>query len=94
MLVLADAGLYSYENFRIVLDAGADAGFRVGANVGLPVLEWLSDGSYLSYIAEPAEKAKNSYRLRRGPAKITDLPGTYVRSSITRSRTAATARRS
>jgi transposase IS4-like protein/DDE family transposase len=79
MLVLADVGLYSYENFRMVLDAGADALFRVGANVGLPVLEWLPDGSYLSYITEPAEKARNSYRLRHGLAKITDLPGTYAR---------------
>ena len=80
MLVLADAGLYSYQNFRMVLDAGADALFRVGANVGaFPVLEWLPDGSYLSYIAEPAEKARNARRLRSGLAKITDLPGTYVR---------------
>ena len=54
--------------------------FRVGANVGLPLLEWLPDGSYLTFIAEPAEKARNSYRLRRGLAKITDLPGTYVRA--------------
>lgn len=79
MLVMADAGLYSYENFRMVLDAGADAVFRVGANVGLPALEWFSDGSYLSYIADPDEKRKNSYRLRHGLAEITDLPGTYVR---------------
>jgi hypothetical protein len=80
MLVLADSGLYSYENFRMVIDAGADAVFRVGANVRLPLLEWLPDGSYLSFIAEPAEKARNSYRLRHGLAKITDLPGTYVRA--------------
>jgi hypothetical protein len=80
MLVLADAGLYSYENFRMVLDAGADAVFRVGANAGLPLLEWLPDGSYLSFIADPDEKRKNSCRLRRGLAKITDLPGTYVRA--------------
>jgi hypothetical protein len=80
MLVLADSGLYSYENFRMVTDAGADALFRVGANVGLPLLEWFPDGSYLSFIAEPAEKARNSYRLRRGLANITDLPGRYVRA--------------
>lgn len=66
MLVMADSGLYSYTNFKMVIDAGADALFRVGANVGLPVLEWLPDGSYLSYIADSAEKAKNSYRLRHG----------------------------
>jgi hypothetical protein len=80
MIVMADAGLYSYKHFRMVIDAGADALFRVGANVGLPVLEWLPDGSYLSFIAEPAAKAKNSYRLRRGLSVVTDLPGTYVRA--------------
>jgi hypothetical protein len=79
MLVMADSGLYSYTNFKMVLDAGADALFRVGANVELPVLEWFHDGSYLSFIADSKEKAKNSYRLRHGLAKITDLPGFYVR---------------
>ena len=44
------------------------------------VLEWLPDGSYLSFIADSAEKAKNSYRLRHGLVKITDLPGIYVRA--------------
>jgi hypothetical protein len=80
MIVMADSGLYSYTNFRMVIDAGADALFRIGANVEIPVLEWLSDGSYLSFIADSAEKAKNSYRLRHGLAKITDLPGIYVRA--------------
>jgi hypothetical protein len=79
MLVMADSGLYSYTNFKMVLDAGADALFRVGANVELPILEWFPDGSYLSFIADSKEKAGNSYRLRHGLAKITDLPGFYVR---------------
>jgi Insertion element 4 transposase N-terminal/Transposase DDE domain len=79
MIVMADSGLYSYVNFKMVLDAGADALFRVGANVDLPLLEWFPDGSYLSFIADSTEKAKNSYRLRHGLAKITDLPGFYVR---------------
>jgi len=79
MLVMADSGLYSYTNFKMVLDAGADALFRVGANVELPILEWLPDGSYVSFIADSKEKARNSYRLRHGLAKVTDLPGFYVR---------------
>lgn len=79
MLVMADAGLYSYTNFKMVTDAGADALFRVGANVELPILEWFPDGSYLSFIADSKEKARNSYRLRHGLTKITDLPGFYVR---------------
>jgi len=80
MIVMADSGLYSYKNFRMVIDAGADALFRVGANVVLPLLEWFPDGSYLSFIADSAEKARNSYRLRHGLVKITDLPGIYVRA--------------
>jgi hypothetical protein len=77
MIVMADSGLYSYTNFKMVLDA--DALFRVGANEELPVLEWFPDGSYLSFIADSKKKARNSYRLRHGLAKITDLPGFYVR---------------
>jgi Insertion element 4 transposase N-terminal/Transposase DDE domain len=80
MIVMADSGLYSYTNFRMVIDAGADALFRVGANLDLPALKWLPDGSYLSYIADSAEKAKNNYRLRHGLVKLTDLPGIYVRA--------------
>src|ERR1700690_3228461 len=80
MIVMADSGLYSYTNFKMVLDAGADALFRVGANVQFPVMEWLPDGSYLTFIADSKEKAKNSYRLHRGLMKITDLPGLYARA--------------
>jgi hypothetical protein len=35
--------------------------------VGLPVLEWLPDGSYLSYIADPEKKAHAQTRNRRRP---------------------------
>jgi hypothetical protein len=80
MIVMADAGLYSYANFRMVIDSGADALFRIGANLDLPALEWLSDGSYLSYIADSTAKAKANYRLRHGLVKLTDLPGFYVRA--------------
>jgi Insertion element 4 transposase N-terminal/Transposase DDE domain len=80
MIVMADSGLYSYTNFRMTVDAGADALFRIGANLDLPALEWLPDGSYLSYIADSAEKARNNYRLRHGLVKLTDLPGIYVRA--------------
>jgi hypothetical protein len=80
MIVMADSGLYSYTNFRMTIDAGADALFRVGANLDLPALEWFPDGSYLSYIADSPEKARNNYRLRHGLVKLTDLPGIYVRA--------------
>jgi hypothetical protein len=57
MVITADAGLYSYQSLRMIIDAGADAILRVGANVGLPVVRWLPDGSYLSCITEPGEKS-------------------------------------
>lgn len=79
MLVMVDAGLYSYQHLRMVHDAGADALFRVGANVELPLLEWLPDGSYLSYVADSEAKRQASVALRSGRVKITDLPGLYVR---------------
>lgn len=79
MLVMIDAGLYSYQHLRMIIDAGADALFRVGANVGLPLLRWLPDGSYLSYVADSAEKARASVRLRADQVQITELPGFYVR---------------
>lgn len=79
MLVMADRGLYSYARLRQVAEAGADALFRVNANSDLPMLKWLADGSYLSYVAEPKRK-KDAYRqLQSGRTKITDLPGMYVR---------------
>lgn len=80
MIVMADAGLYSYRHLRMIIDAGADAVLRVGANVSIPLLEWLPDGSYLSYLADPDERRKNSHKLYAGRIKITDLPGTYVRA--------------
>lgn len=79
MLITADAGLYSYDRLQLILDAGADALFRVGASLDLPVLEWLPDGSYLSYIADPAKKRRATAKLRNGELKITDLPGVHVR---------------
>jgi hypothetical protein len=79
MLVIADRGLYSHEHMRQVVQAGADAVFRAKANLDLPVLKWLPDGSYLSYSAEPKARVNASHRLRAGTIKITDLPGFYVR---------------
>jgi hypothetical protein len=79
MLVMVDAGLYSYQHLRLVTDAGADALFRVGANVDLPLIKWFSDGSYLSYIADSDAKRRMSVKLRSGEVEITELPGLYVR---------------
>ena len=81
MLVLADRGLWSYPLASAVTAAGADFCFRVTARLDLPVLQWLPDGSYLSYVAEPKNKNRtaNRKRLADGTVQVTDLPGMAVR---------------
>jgi hypothetical protein len=81
MLVMADRGLYSYDFVTAVRAAGADFAVRVSAKLDLPVLEWLPDGSYRSYIADPKAKnaTRNRNRLAAGTMKITDLPGLHAR---------------
>jgi hypothetical protein len=81
MLVTADRGIYSYDLLTAVREAGADFALRVTARLDLPVLEWLPDGSYRSYIADPQLKAltSNRSRLLKGTMHVTDLPGMHVR---------------
>jgi hypothetical protein len=79
MLVLTDRGLYSYHLLTKIVATGADACMRVPATIDLPVLEWFTDGSFLSYIPDPDAKDKARRRLKSGAVSITDLPGMYVR---------------
>lgn len=79
MLVLTDRGLYSHDLLAEITAKGADACMRVSATLDLPVLEWLPDRSFLSYIAEPGAKRKSRPKLTSGATSLTDLPGRYVR---------------
>lgn len=79
MLVMADRGLYSHALARAVTDAGADFALRVSAQLDLPVLGWLPDGSYLSHIPEPKAKKSAAKRLAAGTAQAAGLPGIRVR---------------
>jgi hypothetical protein len=76
MLVLADRGLYSYKMITAVAAAGADFCVRVKGDIDLPALEWLPDGSYRSYVADPVNKTN---KLASGNRALTDLPGLHVR---------------
>jgi Insertion element 4 transposase N-terminal/Transposase DDE domain len=76
MLMLADRGLYSYKMITAVAAAGADFCVRVKGDIDLPVLEWLPDGSYRSYVADPVNKTN---KLASGSRALTDLPGLHVR---------------
>lgn len=50
MLVIADRNFYSFDLWQEFRHTGADLLWRVNANLGLPVVRWLPDGSYLSVI--------------------------------------------
>jgi hypothetical protein len=63
MLVLADAGLYSWELFNSFAATGADLAWRIGASVSVGHLRWLSDGSYLALIFRPRLSADRRARL-------------------------------
>jgi hypothetical protein len=52
-LLLADRGFYSWAGWCAAADTGAALLWRLRANIGLPVLELLPDGSYRSVLVSP-----------------------------------------
>jgi Insertion element 4 transposase N-terminal/Transposase DDE domain len=65
MLCLADSNFACYELWRDAAAAGAQLLWRAGASLGLPVLEVLPDGTYLSRLRAPRKLRK------QGAADIT-----------------------
>lgn len=53
MLVCADRNFYSYQMWTDFRQTGADLLWRASSTVKLPVVTWLSDGSYLSITFNP-----------------------------------------
>src|SRR5215469_12849093 len=60
-LLIADRGFYNWPDWQAATATGAALLWRVKADLRLPVLELLPDGSYLSVVARPAlhDKARN-----------------------------------
>ncbi len=61
-LLIADRGVYNWPDWRAAAATGAALLWRVKADLRLPVLELLPDGSYLSVVARPTlhDKARNN----------------------------------
>jgi hypothetical protein len=53
-LLIADRGFYNWPDWQATAATGAALLWRVKADLRLPVLELLPDGSYLSLVAKPA----------------------------------------
>jgi Insertion element 4 transposase N-terminal/Transposase DDE domain len=60
-LLIADRGFYNWADWQAAAATGAALLWRVKADLRLPVLELLPDGSYLSLVARPTlhDKARN-----------------------------------
>jgi hypothetical protein len=57
-LLIADRGFYDWEDWRAASASGADLLWRVKADLTLPVLRILPDGSYLSVLVSPKIRGK------------------------------------
>lgn len=79
MLVLADAGLYSYELFTNFAATGADLAWRIGASVSVGHLRWLPDGSYQALIYRPGLSAERRARLVEQAKAGQDIPADLAR---------------
>jgi Insertion element 4 transposase N-terminal/Transposase DDE domain len=69
MLILFDRGFYSYRLWHDLLNRGAAAVFRVGANMVLPPLETYPDGSYRSVLFDPARQSPIRKHARKAGAE-------------------------
>jgi len=60
-LLIADRGFYNWADWQAAAATGAALLWRVRADLRLPVLDLLPDGSYLSLVAKPTlhDKARN-----------------------------------
>jgi hypothetical protein len=76
-VVVGDRNFLSYEDLKAIRATGAHAVLRVKAGVDLPVLRRLSDGSWISRIADPAAAGRLRRRKKKVPAAA--IPGIEVR---------------
>ena len=81
-LLIADRGFYSWQDWCAAADTGAALLWRFKANIGLPVLELLPDGSYRSVLVSPAVRGSKRQALLEAAGRGEDLDedqGRYVR---------------
>ncbi|MFC4110739.1 IS4 family transposase [Micromonospora zhanjiangensis] len=79
MLVMADAGLYSYDLFTAFAATGADLAWRIGASVSVGHLRWLPDGSYQALIYASGLAAARRARLAEQARAGQEIPADLAR---------------
>jgi hypothetical protein len=82
-LLIADRGFYNWPDWQAAAATGAALLWRVKADLRLPVLELLPDGSYLSVVARPAlhDKARSKLIAAARAGEHLD-PGQAVRVRV------------
>ena len=82
-LLIADRGFYNWPDWQAAAATGAALLWRVKADLRLPVLELLPDGSYLSVVARPAlhDKARDKLIAAARAGEHPD-PGQAVRVRV------------
>jgi len=65
MLVLADRNFYGFKLWQIACASGAKLGWRVKANLKLPVQRMLPDGSYLSTVFDSEDRHRRAGQVVR-----------------------------
>jgi hypothetical protein len=89
MLLIADAGFYSYHLWKTAAGTtatGTDLLWRVSTSLHLPVTESFPDGSYLSYVDDPEAKKRVRAHARgkgRAPADMGRIVVRVVEYEIT-----------
>ena len=78
MLVVADRNFYSYQAWQQARSTGAELLWRVPANLTLPVLGWLPDGSYRSLVINPKIRGRRREALIAAAAPGTDIDPTQA----------------
>ena len=63
LVLIADRGFYNWPDWQAAAATGAALLWRVKADLRLPVLELLPDGSYLSLVAKPTLHGKARAKL-------------------------------
>jgi hypothetical protein len=82
-LLIADRGFYNWADWQAAAATGAVLLWRVKADLRLPVLELLPDGSYLSVVARPALHDKARSKVIAAARAGEDLdPGQAVRVRV------------
>jgi hypothetical protein len=83
MLVLADRGFYGYRHWMATRESGAQLLWRTRANVDLPVLQALPDGSYRSSLMEPWKRNDIKHGVRRALPHDVHIPVRVIEYRIT-----------